>query len=131
MSDKSSVLKAFNNHFFEFINDMIEIVSENDEIITAKYFFEQLKRTNPTIILKIWYEYIYAPYKDIVDAGSIDFILEKNYKTDLLILNNSEEIIKAVEKIREPIRSMDKEDKEASMKYIQNLSKLSLIYKSM
>ena len=130
MTDKSSILKAFNNHFFEFINDIIELVTENDEIIAAKYFFEQLKRSNPTIILKIWYEYIYSPYKDIIDAGSIDFILEKNYRTDLFNLNNAEEILKSIEKIRDPIRSMNNENKETSMKYIQNLSKLSLIYKS-
>ena len=42
--DKSTVLKAFNNHFFEFIDDIIGIFPENNDIKTTKTFFEMTKR---------------------------------------------------------------------------------------
>ena len=42
--DKSSVLKAFNNHLFEFIDDIITAFPDNNDIKTAKSFFELTKR---------------------------------------------------------------------------------------
>ena len=35
-----SLLKAFNNHFLEFIEDVIKIFPENLDIMTAKTFLE-------------------------------------------------------------------------------------------
>jgi predicted component of viral defense system (DUF524 family) len=80
MTDKTSILKAFNKHFFDFLEDIISIITENEDIIYAKTFFETVKRANPTLILKSWYSFVYMPYKDIVDSGNIDFICEKDFR---------------------------------------------------
>jgi hypothetical protein len=46
-------------------------------------------------------------------------------------MSNATDIMKAIDKIREPIRNMGDENKTHTMKYIQNLSKLSQVYKAL
>lgn len=128
MSDKSSVLRGFNVHFFDFLNDISNIIPENDDIVSSKLFFETVKKANPTIIIKCWYSYVYMPYKDVIDSGNVDYFLEKDYNKDVSSFKNSEEIVKGIDKIREPIKNMSEINQQHSMKYIQNLSKLSFIY---
>lgn len=128
MSDKTSILRAFNTHFFEFLNDIIDIFPENVDIQTSKTSFELIKRANPTAIVKSWNTYVYIPYKDVIDKGDIRFFFDKNYEDDLSILANAKEIMKIIDTLREPIKSMSENNKASTMKYIQNLSKLSMLY---
>jgi hypothetical protein len=128
MADKSTILRAFNTHFFDFLNDIISIIPDNHDISVAKTSFETIKRANPTIILKVWYQFVYTPYKDVIDQGDISFFFEKDYGSDLANLNNAGEIMKTIDKIRQPIKNMSNENRAHSTKYIQNLSKLSMTY---
>ena len=128
MTDKPTLMRAFNKHFFEFLDDIITIFPENKDIVIAKTSFDTIKRANPSAILKAWFTYVYSPYKDVIDNGNITFFFEKDYRGDLANLSNSNDIMKMIDKIREPIRSMSDTNKEHSMKYIQNLSKLSMMY---
>jgi hypothetical protein len=125
MADKSTILRGFNTHFFDFLSDIISIIPNNHDILVAKTSFETIKRANPTIILKVWYQFVYTPYKGVIDQGNIDFFFEKDYGSDLATLNNADEIMKTIDKIRQPIKEMSDENKT---KYIQNLSKLSMTY---
>ena len=72
--------------------------------------------------------YVYQPYKEIIDSGNIQYFLEKDYKSDISVLANSSEIMNGIDKIRAPIKSMSEVNQQHSMKYIQNLSKLSTLY---
>ena len=47
--DKSTVLKAFNNHLFEFIDDVISAFPNNNDVKTTKTFFELTKKGNVTL----------------------------------------------------------------------------------
>ena len=128
MTDKSTILKGFNTHFFNFLDDVASIIEDNDEILTSKAFFETVKKANPTLIIKCWNLYVYQPYKEIIDSGNIQYFLEKDYKSDISVLANSSEIMNGIDKIRAPIKSMSEVNQQHSMKYIQNLSKLSTLY---
>ena len=128
MSDKNSLLRAFNSHFFDFLNDIISILPDNLEIATAKTSFELIKRANPTVIVKAWYTYVYFPYIDTINAGNIQFFFEKDYGGDLKYMVNSNEIMNIIDKIRGPIKSMNETNQAHSVKYIQNLSKISNLY---
>ena len=88
MTDKTTILKAFNNHFFDFLEDIIRVFPDNQDIALAKTSFETIKKANPTIILKAWKTYVYTPYKEVIDNGDITFFLEKDYSNDLSILAN-------------------------------------------
>jgi len=128
MSDKSTVLRAYNKHFFEFIEDIIQILPNEPEISKAKESLISVKKMNPTIICKTWFRLVYTPYKDVIDQGDIRFFFEKDYTSDLDNIPNAAEIMGIIDKIRMPIKSMDEVNQGHCAKYIQNLSKLSTIY---
>jgi hypothetical protein len=131
MNDKSTVLKAFNNHFFEFIQDIINIFPENEDLKSTKTGLEFFKKANPTCIAKAWEYFVHEQYKDVIDKGDITFFFEKDYNNDLTYMSNAGEIMKAIDNIREPVRNMGDDNKAHTMKYIQNLCKLSGVYKAL
>ena len=130
MADKSTLLKAFNTLFFGFLDDIISIFQDDGDIKAAKTAFELFRKGNPTIIIKVWYSYVCVPYAERIAAGNLDFFIDKDYSTDLNILSNSREIIKTIDKIREPIRNMTEENRKHSLDYIQKLSLLANGYNS-
>ena len=77
MADKSTLLRTFNTHLFEFLDDIIGIFPNNTELQIAKTSFQTIKRANPTAIAKVWYSYVYAPYRDVIDSGDIHFFFQK------------------------------------------------------
>jgi len=128
MTDKSTILRTFNKHFFDFLDDIKGILPENKEISYAITSFDMIKRANPTIIIKAWHSNVFLPYKDVIDNGDLSFFIEKDYGSELAHINKSEEILKMINNIRRPIKDMDETNKTHSLKYIQNLCKLSEIY---
>jgi hypothetical protein len=40
MTDKSTILRGFNNHFFEFVDEIIRIFPENQNIRECRTTFE-------------------------------------------------------------------------------------------
>lgn len=128
MADKSTLSRAFNTHLLEFLDDIIRIYPDNPDIAKAKTSIETIKKANPALIIKAWYQKVYMPYQSVVDSGDISFFFEKDYSQDLQTVNNAGEIMKMIDKLREPVRGMNDANKEHCMTYIQNLSKLSMAY---
>lgn len=128
MTDKTTILRAFNKYFFEFIDDIIRIFPENIDVYNSKTSFELFKKANPTCLLKAWKTFVYEPYHDVIQQGNIDFFFEKDYKDDLKQMANANQIMGVIDTIREPLRNLDVKNKEIAVKYIQNLSKLANLY---
>ena len=127
--DKSIILKSFNKQFFDFLEDVNRIVDNNADIETSHIYFNTIKKANPSLLLKIWHQYIYIPYKEQVYLGNLSFFLEKDYSNDLCNLKNNKEILKIIDNsLRNPIRNMSEINKTHCMKYIQVLCKLSDAY---
>lgn len=125
MSDRSLVLKTFNKHFFDFLDDLIALFPEMIDIKESRDYFDILKRANPTVIIKIWHSFIHIPYSDVIEKGDITFFFKKDYSADLIYLNNSADIIKVIDTtLREPLQNMDAVNLEKCVKYIQILGKL-------
>jgi len=131
MADKKIFLRTFNTHLFEFLDDVIRIFPDNLDIQTAKTSFFAIKQANPTIIIKTWFQFIYMPYKDTIDSGNIEFFFNKDYSDDLANLSNSKEVLKIVDTLRDPVSNMTEQQKKFTMEYLQNLSKVSVLYSSM
>jgi hypothetical protein len=53
MSDKSTILRTFNKHFFEFIEDVVRIFPDNMDVKNSKTSFELIKMGNLGIFLYI------------------------------------------------------------------------------
>jgi hypothetical protein len=125
MSDRSLVLKTFNKHFFDFLDDLVALFPEMIDIKESRDYFDILKRANPTLLIKIWHSFIHVPYSDVIEKGDITFFFKKDYSADLIHLHNAADIIKVIDTtLREPLQNMDEVNLEKCVKYIQILSKL-------
>ena len=127
-SDKSLLLNAFNTQLFEFIEDIELVFNEDNSVKRAKAGLVMIKKINPTLTIRIWYNYICSKYESEINNDNIDFFLDKDYKKDLVYMNQSDDIISSIDKLREPIKNMSKENQEKSFRYIKNLCILSKIY---
>ena len=128
MSDKSTVLRGFNNLLFEFIDDIIRIFPDNPDLKDIKTAFEFFKKANPTSIIKAWQYFVYEPYKDVIQQGDLSFFCDKDYKSDLTYMKNADNIMNAIDKIREPVKQMNPVNKDTAMTYLKHLCTLSNIY---
>ena len=127
----ATILTAFNDHFMEFVNDIHSVVPENTDILAAKNSFTLIRKANPKMIIKIWQSYVVNTYNDKIDAGNISFFVNKDYGDDLTNADNSDKIVEAIDRLRSPIKLMSVADQAKTMKYIQNLKKLSNMYHSL
>jgi len=128
MTDKSVLIKGFNTHFFDFLDDISEIIENNKDILASKFFFETIKKANPSLLIKRWHKHVYLPYKTVIDNGDINFFIDKDYIEDISVLKDSDRIVEIINNIKISIKEMSKINQEHSMKYVQNLSKLSSMY---
>lgn len=125
---KITVQRAFNTHFFEFLDDVIAILPDNVDLIASRKSFELYKKANPTLLVKLWYSYIYAPYASVIDDGNLDFFIDKDYSGDVSDLANSRDILNAIDTLRKPIKEMGDINRAHALEYVQNLCKLSNLY---
>jgi hypothetical protein len=127
-SDKLLLLTAFNNQFFEFIDDVESVFYEDASIKKVKSALQLIKKMNPSMIIKIWYKYISLPYEVEIQNNNLNFFIEKDYKNDLQYINTSDNITNHIDVFRDPVRNMGKDNQDKSFKYIQNLCLLSKLY---
>jgi hypothetical protein len=123
----TNLLTVFNDHFAEFVSDIQSVFPDDPDILTAKNSLLAIRKANPKLLVKIWIKYVYSPYKGQIDNGDINFFLTKDYASDLTRSDISEKIMEAIDRLRNPIKNMNPENQAKTMKYIQNLSKLSIM----
>lgn len=125
-----SLVKVFNSQFTDFLKD-VQIVLPNDlNIKTAKYYTEKLIKMNPSLLVKSWYELVFIPYKTEIERGDFDFFLNKEYSTDLETIDNNDGILETIKTIKSRVKDLTDDDKQKIIKYTQNLTKISLMYKA-
>jgi hypothetical protein len=125
----TNLLNVFNDHFSEFVNDIQIVFPDDPDILTAKNALFAIRKANPKLLVKIWIKFVYLPYKNEIDAGDINFFITKDYSSDLAKAknDNADKIMESINRLRKPIKEMSAENQAKTMKYIQNLSKLSLL----
>jgi hypothetical protein len=122
-----NILSVFNDHFVEFVTDVQNVFPEDRDILTAKNSLLAIRKANPKMIVKIWNTFIVSKYKAEIEKGDISFFINKDYSQDLETAQNSDKIMEAINRLRDPISKMSKENQLKTMKYIQNLTKLSAL----
>jgi hypothetical protein len=130
-TQSATILSAFNDHFIEFVNDILNVFPNDTDILAAKNSFILIRKANPKMIIKIWHKYVVEKYQDMIDTGDISFFINKDYSSDLTNAQNSDKIMEAVNRLRNPVKLMTNEEREKVMKYLQNLKKLSVLYHSL
>lgn len=125
LSMSTPVIKIFNEIFFNFVNLISKTFPNDLEITIAKNKLYAIKKINPKLFIKIWKKHIADKYRDSIEEGNIDYFIEKNYSDDLNKVNNSERVMKSINRLREPIKKLDKSKQNMVMLFIQDLSKIS------
>jgi hypothetical protein len=123
----TNLVTVFNDHFSEFIDDIQSVFPDDTDILTAKNALIAIRKANPKLIVKIWINYVYTPYKQQIENGNIEFFLTKDYSNDLSKNDNADKIMESIDRLRKPIKDMSPENQAQTMKYIQNLSKLAIL----
>lgn len=125
----SLVLQGFNKQLCELFDDVERVFPGDLDIKTAKNSLLLLKKANPRKIIEVWKTCVADPYLPHIEKNEIDFFINKDYDADIQ-LDSKSEVVVAIDRLREPIRRMGIRDKEAVMRYMLNLSKLSILYYS-
>ena len=121
----SDILKAFNDHFEEFVNDVGKVFPDDADIKKAKTGLSLIRMSNPKLIINTYKEYLVTPYRGQIENEDISFFIEKDYSNDLTDANT---ILMKIEQLRNPVRNMDKSNQKKVMQYLKNLMKLCDLY---
>lgn len=116
-------LQAFNNHFEEFIDDVLRVFPDDKEIAVASNALKKMRKANPKLIINVFFEHIKKPYGNQIMENNIEFFLEKDYSNDV-----SNDILMKVNSIKGPISHMSSDEQQKVVKYLQNLCKLCDLY---
>lgn len=128
--DRPTIIRSFNDYFFEFLEDMLKVLPGNRSVMTSIKSFRTVTELNKAILIKCWHKFVYLKYKDIIDAGDVEFFFEKDYSEDLTKLSNSRNIMEIIDSVRIPAKEIceNPKNKEYIAVYIQTLCKLSIIF---
>jgi len=127
---KKTILKAFNQHFNEFVKDIQKVFPKNVDILSSKNALYLLQKINPKLLIQFWKVYILDKYKNEIEAGDIDFFIKRDYTQDIPASEKKQEaeIIQTIESIRKPLIQMNEENLKKTIEYLQNLSQLCGLY---
>jgi hypothetical protein len=126
--DKSTAMRSFNTLFFSFLDLIIELFPGSGELIIAKRSFDSVKTMNVSLLVKIWYQYVYIPYSARIFEDNLDYFLDKDYNEDVSGLANSREIVVHIQSFKQKIKTMSHDNRLVSLDYLKSLCRLSKCY---
>tara|TARA_B100000963_G_C22629539_1_gene674153 strand:+ start:120 stop:518 length:399 start_codon:yes stop_codon:yes gene_type:complete len=125
-ANKSLLLKTFNEQLKELLKDMITIFPDDKEIKKCNHYLYLLIKSNPVKIISIWKNRV-VPYNNIIEKGEVNFFLTKDYENDIA-MDSKDTVLSAINRLRIPMQQLDEDNKDKTMRYIQNLTKLTILY---
>ena len=108
----SSIVKAFNDHFIEMVEDIASVFPDDTDILSAKNSLIALRKMNPKILIRSWNKYVVSKYHKEIAAGDLSYFLDKDYTDDLAASSESKRIMTAIDRLRTPIKSMSDVNQE-------------------
>ena len=127
-----SLITAFNNQMSNFMNDLSYLYPNDKKFIIFEQKFEILRKANPALMIKKYFQYIYQ-FKESIMSKDEEFFKDKikpnnlkNVYNDDQDLNNNKYIpLKEVLNLTEYWDNMNDVNKEAVWKYFKVLTLLS------
>jgi len=126
-----NLVSIFNEHLVEFFEDVQRIFPDNVDVLTGKNSILAFKKINPALIIRIWATYIGSVYATQIENNDISFFVGKDYSGDLVYASNAEKIMETINRLRDPVSKMNADEQTKTMKYIKNLSKLSMLHNNL
>ena len=131
MNQAQTLQKAFNDHFDEFMDDIVNIFPDDIDIRSSRNTIKMLRKANPKLLIQIWNTYVSSKYSTQIESGDISFFMDNDYTEDVGNMENSAQLMTAIDRLRNPIKAMSKDNQDKTMKYIQNLKKIGDMYFSL
>tara|TARA_B100002051_G_C16439406_1_gene488178 strand:+ start:263 stop:658 length:396 start_codon:yes stop_codon:yes gene_type:complete len=130
--DKTQILRAFNDHFQEFMDDVLRVFPNDRELRTVANALGSMRKANPKLMHGVFLERIVRPYRSAIDKGDPNFFVDKNWTDDVSDnqLASKGVVLNKIERMRGSVKRMRGEDQRKSMRYIQNLAKIAELYES-
>ena len=119
-----TLVKLFNSHIIEFIEDLSVIVDDDSELLAIKRKIKTLIRISSSQPIKIWNDNC-SKYDNEIEKKNYEYFLNKSYIKDI---RNDDMLLSLFEKYKTQFSHETKENKEKIMQYIYNLNKISKIY---
>jgi len=126
--DKRQILKAFNDHFIDFLEDVERVFPDNDDITSAKHAIIAFRKMNPRLLVMVFHESVGKMYRSEIESGNLHYFIEKDYTRDVQGTNNADMLIQKINSLREPVNNMTQSEQEKVIKYLNNLVRLSEMY---
>jgi len=128
MADQSTYLKAFNTLMNDFLDDLEKIFPNDKLIKQCTTSIRAVRKANPKITIRVWNKYLLTPYEKYMNSENMDYFFDKDYKSDLTRLPQSEYVAESIEIMRNSIKNMGKVNKEHTGSYMFKLNKLCDAY---
>ena len=126
--ENRQVIKAFNDHFVEFLEDIQRVFPDDADIATVKNSLIAMRKANPKHRILTFKECVSGVYHKEIDRGDLEFFINKDYGKDMGEGSISNAVLKKIDCLRDPVKQMNDDDQKKAIKYIQNLTKLCDLY---
>ena len=129
MSNNSIFIKTFNDQFEEFLGDLCVLFPNDTEIETLANNIKRLRGVNPVISINAFKSYVTSKYREQILNNDLMFFINKDYESDLVNSNMTTRIMTKINELRGPIGDLPQDEQSKVMKYLNNLVKLTELYK--
>jgi hypothetical protein len=117
-SQPKSKLGLFNKILFEFFQDLSQTFPEEKDLKTAIEYIDFAKKSNPKLILDMFYENIWIECHELVEQDDQDAVIVYARKK---IMNQYNEILPALAIFDKYWDTLDEGNREAIWKYLKTL----------
>tara|TARA_B100001057_G_scaffold493815_1_gene589108 strand:- start:1038 stop:1442 length:405 start_codon:yes stop_codon:yes gene_type:complete len=130
--DKSQVLRAFCDHFQEFVDDVLRVFPRDAELRAVGKALGLMRKMNPRVIPTVFHDRIGQPYAAEIAAGDPSFFIEKNWGDDVVDsedgILSKQGVLDKIDRMRGALRRMDQDNLSKAIQYMRNLARLSELY---
>ena len=111
------------------VEDIVRVFPDDLDILSAKNSLIAIRKMNPKILIRSWDTFVVSKYRQEIENGDLTYFLNKDYTEDVESSPEAGRILEAIDRLRNPIKQMSSENQAKILKYLQNLSKLTTVFK--
>ena len=123
--DRVTNMQAFNVQLFQFMDQLLVLFPQNLSLKKGIKSLETIKRMNPTLIIKVWYNQIYLIHKKQIEDYDINFFLN-----DFTEIQSGKEIMLILDSLKQSMDVIGQAEKQSVVEQIFRISMLSKMYNS-
>jgi hypothetical protein len=118
-------MQAFNAQLFQFLDSLLVLFPQNANLRKGVKSLDAIKRMNPTLIIRIWYNQLYLPHRQEIEEYNIDF-----FSNDFTEIQNGKEIMLILDSLKQSMNIIHETEKKNFVDQIFRISMLSKMYYS-